>query len=86
MLNKQTAEKISFWNLLQSNKIEIPIIQRDYAQGRLEQEKIRERFLNALYISLSEEKSIELDFVYGSQVDDTLQLLDGQQRLTTLFL
>lgn len=44
MLNKQTAEKISFWNLLQSNKIEIPIIQRDYAQGRLEQEKIRERF------------------------------------------
>lgn len=86
MLNKQTAEKISFWNLLQSNKIEIPIIQRDYAQGRLEQEKIRERFLNALYTSLNEEKSIELDFVYGSQVDDALQLLDGQQRLTTLFL
>lgn len=86
MLNKQTAEKISFWNLIQSTRIEIPIIQRDYAQGRLEQEKIRERFLNALCTSLNEEKSIELDFVYGSQVDDALQLLDGQQRLTTLFL
>ena len=86
MLNKQTAEKISFWNLIQSNKIEIPIIQRDYAQGRLEQEKVRTRFLHALYTSLNEEKFIELDFVYGSQVDDALQLLDGQQRLTTLFL
>jgi len=86
VLNKQTAEKISFWNLIQSNKIEIPIIQRDYAQGRLEQEKVRTRFLYALYTSLNEEKFIELDFVYGSQVDDALQLLDGQQRLTTLFL
>ena len=86
MLNKKTAEKISFWNLVQSSKIEIPIIQRDYAQGRIEQEKVRKRFLNALYTSLNEEKCIELDFVYGSQVDDALQLLDGQQRLTTLFL
>ena len=44
MLNKKTAEKISFWNLVQSSKIEIPIIQRDYAQGRIEQEKVRKRF------------------------------------------
>ena len=86
MLNKKTAEKISFWNLIQSSKIEIPIIQRDYAQGRLEQEKVRTRFLNALHTSLNEEKFIELDFVYGSQIDDALQLLDGQQRLSTLFL
>lgn len=56
MLNKKTAEKISFWNLIQSSKIEIPIIQRDYAQGRLEQEKVRTRFLNALHTSLNEEK------------------------------
>lgn len=86
MLNKKTAEKISFWNLIQSSKIEIPIIQRDYAQGRLEQEKVRTRFLNALHTSLNEEKFIELDFVYGSQIDYALQLLDGQQRLSTLFL
>ena len=29
---------------------------------------------------------IELDFVYGSIIIDTFQPLDGQQRLTTLFL
>jgi hypothetical protein len=28
------TEEISFWELLQKTKIEIPIIQRDYAQGR----------------------------------------------------
>jgi hypothetical protein len=28
------AEDTSFWELLQKVKIEIPIIQRDYAQGR----------------------------------------------------
>lgn len=86
MDNKQTAEKMTFWQLLQNSKIEIPIIQRDYAQGRPEQVKVRERFLNTLYNTLQVNQGIELDFIYGSQVDDVMQPLDGQQRLTTLFL
>lgn len=72
------------------NKIEIPIIQRDYAQGRDNKEvnRIREGFLLALYNALVQNKPIKLDFVYGDINESTKVLtpLDGQQRLTTLFL
>lgn len=49
------------------NNIEVPIIQRDYAQGRNQPEvnRIRARFLDALYIALTTLKPITLDFVYG---------------------
>jgi hypothetical protein len=71
------------------SKIEIPIIQRDYAQGRRNEEikRIRERFLDALFQSIVGNKHITLDFVYGDvSKDGVLTPLDGQQRLTTLFL
>ncbi len=70
--------------------IQIPMIQRDYAQGREEEITIRERFVRAIFDSLERKKTIELDFVYGSiKVIDNKNYfipLDGQQRLTTLFL
>ena len=46
--------------------IEIPIIQRDYAQGRdiPEVNRIRKRFLSALYTALAENKQLKLDFHY----------------------
>jgi len=69
--------------------IEIPIIQRDYAQGRKNEEvkRIRERFLDALFQSIVGKSHITLDFVYGDVSNDgVLTPLDGQQRLTTLFL
>ena len=71
------------------NAIKIPIIQRDYAQGRENNEvkRIRERFLNALFQSIVNNKHITLDFIYGDvSKDGILTPLDGQQRLTTLFL
>jgi hypothetical protein len=71
------------------NKIEIPIIQRDYAQGRTnnEVERIRDRFLDALLNAIKNKKRITLDFVYGDiSQKGVLTPLDGQQRLTTLFL
>lgn len=71
------------------NKIEIPIIQRDYAQGRNvpEVNRIRKKFLTSLYTALVENKQLKLDFVYGDINDEKiLTPLDGQQRLTTLFL
>lgn len=84
--NIKTSEQLSFWQLIQKTKIEIPIIQRDYAQGREDKIKIRKKFLNALNGAL-EKTAIELDFVYGSNNGgNSLQPLDGQQRLTTLFL
>lgn len=69
-------------------KIIIPIIQRDYAQGRVDPDinRVRNRFLSALYDAIVE-KPITLDFVYGD-IDENgvMTPLDGQQRLTTLFL
>lgn len=81
--------KITFWRFLKDNKIEIPIIQRDYAQGRLGKEYLRQGFLSNLKDALDEEddeKELKLDFVYGSVENGKLQPLDGQQRLTTLWL
>ena len=72
------------------NAIEIPIIQRDYAQGRksIEVDRIRKRFIGVLHNALtgSAEDAVKLDFIYGNVEDGKLIPLDGQQRLTTLFL
>lgn len=70
------------------DEIIIPRIQRDYAQGRIgaSENRVRERFLDALYESIYEQRSITLDFIYGDVEAGKLTLLDGQQRLTTLFL
>jgi len=85
MSNNPTSEKLTFRELISKHKIEIPIIQRDYAQGREGKADIRTDFLNAL-VEVVNDKKLELDFVYGSIKNSILQPLDGQQRLTTLFL
>jgi uncharacterized protein with ParB-like and HNH nuclease domain len=80
---------ITFWQFIQGQKIEIPIIQRDYAQGRNGKEKLREKFLKDLKHALDNNNSnskLKLDFVYGTLESEKLQPLDGQQRLTTLWL
>lgn len=85
--NPRNDNSISFFELLKGEeKIEIPIIQRDYAQGREDKKEIRDNFLNAIYDSLLNETSLKLDFIYGSKIENSFQPLDGQQRLTTLFL
>ena len=80
--------KTSFWDLLTQYKIEIPKIQRDYAQGRTDEktERIVDTFLNDIKKALCSEKTINLDFVYGRVQESILIPIDGQQRLTTLFL
>lgn len=81
------SQKVSFWDLLKRKNIVIPIIQRDYAQGRKGKEFLRERFLKQLFDALQDDaEPLVLDFVYGSTEEDTLYPLDGQQRLTTLWL
>lgn len=86
--------KYSFWDLINGeyNVIEIPKIQRDYAQGR-ESEKIseiRNDFIEKIHESLINEKELCLDFIYGvtkrTDTENKFIPLDGQQRLTTLFL
>lgn len=88
----------SLWQLLGEYKIEIPLLQRDYAQGRQTGKVplIRERFLNALLSAINDDSDpLELDFVYGytkenqngiANTEKIFVPLDGQQRLTTLFL
>ena len=79
--------------------VEIPIQQRDYAQGRpsANDEDLNEKgakFLAVLMDALQENRSQELDFIYGSSENRgdqhpeqlTFLPLDGQQRLTTLWL
>lgn len=95
-----SARYFTFWSLLTAPSsvtsttpfiqyLHIPLIQRDYAQGRDDAQaaEVRQRLLNALYRALDQEQSLTLDFVYG-ELDPIGRFvpLDGQQRLTTLFL
>lgn len=78
--------------LLDKYSVVIPQLQRDYAQGRDEAKELRERFLSQILHVLRGEGRLNLDFVYG--YDKALSPnhhpifypLDGQQRLTTLWL
>ncbi|GAB3843235.1 DUF262 domain-containing protein [Hymenobacter jeollabukensis] len=83
----------TLWTLLNDPEIEriqVPIIQRDYAQGRSDEKatSIRGRLLDALYTALEKQRPLTLDFVYGEMLEKTRLFvpLDGQQRMTTLFL
>lgn len=86
MNNNINTQATTFWNFLKENTIEIPIIQRDYAQGRLGKENLRKNFLADLKNALDSGRKMKLDFVYGSIENDNLNPLDGQQRLTSLWL
>ena len=68
--------------------VKIPRIQRDYVQGGKDDKAkdIREGFLADLKAAVMGEKELSLDFIYGVCENNTFLPLDGQQRLTTLFL
>lgn len=76
----------SLWELLEENEVFIPIIQRDYAQGRKGKEVLRKHFFTNLIEALNNESDLKLDFVYGTIEDGKFAPLDGQQRLTSLWL
>lgn len=82
------ADKTTFWIFLGQTSIVIPKLQRDYAQGRKGKESIRENFLSSIKNALdSDNKQLKLDFVYGTGDNGgNFTPLDGQQRLTTLWL
>ena len=89
--NKEMQDNITFLDLINGYKITIPVIQRDYAQGRTTPKvtEIRDGFLSAIIdvLQSNEEKPLVLDFIYGSTNNKKVFTpLDGQQRLTTLFL
>ncbi len=76
----------TLWTLLEKYKVVIPIIQRDYAQGRKGRETIRRKLICNIREGLEKDTPVNMDFVYGEEKGDTLYPLDGQQRLTTQWL
>lgn len=85
--------RYNFWKLIKKYKIIIPMIQRDYVQGRKNKKvnEIRKNLIGNIKLALNGEKELDFDFIYGSTKEkdngiNELSLLDGQQRITTLFL
>lgn len=93
--NDFCGERMSFLQMIDRYCIVIPVIQRDYVQGRLDEHatEVRKNFVRSLiaYIRDIKGRSHDLDFIYGT-INSTSSRrnefipLDGQQRLTTLFL
>lgn len=89
-----SAESFTFWRLINQCQISIPPLQRDYAQGRENDQaikQIRESLIDELWESLTIKKPLILNFIYGETHNDEkgnkeFKPIDGQQRLTTLFL
>ena len=83
-LNKDMKVKVS--------QIIIPKIQRPYAQGRLDGvcTYIRNTLLNEMFENFKTDEIFDFNFIYGivrpSNDEYVMELLDGQQRMTTLFL
>lgn len=83
-LNKDTKVKVS--------QIIIPKIQRPYAQGRLDGvcTYVRNTLLNEMFANFKTDEIFDFNFIYGivrpSNDEYVMELLDGQQRMTTLFL
>jgi hypothetical protein len=74
--------------LLNEYQVEIPIVQRDYAQGRNDGHSVsvRKNLLRDMRSALEGNGSLDLNFIYGKFEGGKFIPLDGQQRLTTLFL
>lgn len=97
---EEKATEESFWSMLSKTgnefSIYIPRIQRDYAQGRLDDttSQIREKFVDDIFESIvyyqETKKVLDVNFIYGNIEDEDGKRrfipIDGQQRLTTLFL
>ncbi len=88
MMMEPENKEFTFWNLISKYTIEIPAIQRDYVQDRLYSDLKKEEcdIVGDIANSLTNKIKINLHFVYGKVDNQQLIPLDGQQRLTTLFL
>lgn len=88
-MSEQT-DTFTLKSLLESYNVVIPLIQRDYAQGRLDirTTEVRKKLLQDINRALSsrDELPLDLNFIYGKSSNGRFIPLDGQQRLTTLFL
>lgn len=87
-MSNTIGKKTTFWELVK-NKIKIPTLQRDYiyGSGTEKTETVLSNMLRTFKNALVNDTEETLDFVYGSKSKAReFMPLDGQQRLTTLFL
>ena len=91
--NTSKYQEYTFKELLdQYDRILVPMIQRDYAQGRTDKKATDVR--NNLLTDIFSDKDVHFDLVFGSKERRIIDgkktscfiPVDGQQRLTTLFL
>ena len=93
-----TGKTYSFWELLDRHHIRIPESQRDYVQGRddLQATLARHEMRSDIREHLEHRETMDpmsLNFIYGEvderrdgKTDANCYPLDGQQRLTTLYV
>ena len=88
-MDNENKEINSIAELFKQRNITIPVIQRDYAQGRDEDsaKSIREDFINSLFEAVNDDKEMDINYIYGiSKSGDNFLPIDGQQRITSIFL
>ncbi|WP_379163235.1 hypothetical protein [Paenibacillus sp. sgz5001063] len=71
----------TLYSLLESFEVRIPIIQRDYAQGRdnAKANEVRKRLLNDIIRALILNQPLDFNFVYGNKHGEMFYPVDGQK-------
>lgn len=77
--------------LLARYRVTVPGIQRHYVQGadNHRARDVRESFISSIFNAARDNKDLHLHFIYGpirTEGEDAFTPVDGQQRLTTLWL
>lgn len=91
-MDSNIKSNTSFWSEISDYKIQVPYYQRDYAQGRIDNgriDNIRKVFVEEMYGAIMGfDKGCHLGLVFGSydENEKVFIAVDGQQRLTTVFL
>lgn len=90
-MSNNPLTKLSFLNIfnkLKISEIKIPRIQRDYVQGIISPRinSIRKNLIEGMVGAVKGGEPLDLNYIYGVVEEKKFIPLDGQQRLTTLFL
>ncbi|HEM5243387.1 TPA: hypothetical protein U1343_002295, partial [Streptococcus suis] len=80
----EVDSKYDLKSLLEKYRVVIPLIQRDYAQGRtdIRTTEVRRKLLIDINSALINKETVPLDlnFIYGKSSNGNFIPLDGQQR------
>ncbi|MCL2662055.1 MAG: DUF262 domain-containing protein [Oscillospiraceae bacterium] len=78
----------SFNTFISEYSVRVPKLQREFAFGRKDRlsEEKRKRFIDTIFSAISNDEPLYMNFIYGTISRGYFIPLDGQQRLTILFL